>query len=75
MNALGNLKNLVGFDFSDNFFTGTIPETIGNVSIVSLNVLSNHSPVVLGALEKCDLVRFSFNMLTGKIPNGIGKLW
>ncbi|KAK4339212.1 hypothetical protein RND71_040674 [Anisodus tanguticus] len=66
-----NLANLVSLNLSDNNFTGPFPE--GPVNFTSLTTFkaSFNSFNYLSNLEYLDL---SYNMLSGKLPNVIGKL-
>ena len=66
-------------DFSGNGLTGTIPETLGNLSnLESLSLASNGLtgtiPEALGQLNNLKSLDLASNGLTGTIPEALGQL-
>ncbi|GAY67686.1 hypothetical protein CUMW_258540, partial [Citrus unshiu] len=60
--------------FSHNFFTGKIPENIGNMRSIesldfSMNQLSGKVPQSMSSLSFLNHLNLSYNNFTGKIPS------
>ncbi|GMY17499.1 receptor-like protein kinase HAIKU2 [Fagus crenata] len=70
--GIGNLKELINFEFSDNNMTGTIPEEIGNLVNLWQLVFYNNSitgklPVSLKNLTKLEIFDVSRNYIEGDL--------
>ncbi|OAY55489.2 hypothetical protein MANES_03G126200v8 [Manihot esculenta] len=73
------LNSLTYIDLSNNFLTGTIPASIGNLTTlpilyIHMNQLSGSIPQELGMLKFVTEIDLSVNSLTGTIPTSIGNL-
>ncbi|ESR63266.1 protein kinase domain-containing protein [Citrus sinensis] len=70
---IGNLKVLVGIDFSMNNFSSVIPSTIGSLKdlqylFLGYNILKGSIPDSVGDLISLKSLNFSNNNLSGAIP-------
>ncbi|KAL0347500.1 UNVERIFIED_CONTAM: Receptor-like protein 54 [Sesamum calycinum] len=73
------LNIFTSIDFSNNHFSGIIPETIGELKSLyvlnfSHNGLSGHIPGSIGNLEDLESLDLSFNNLGGEIPQQLASL-
>ncbi|KAL2250379.1 UNVERIFIED_CONTAM: Receptor-like protein 7 [Sesamum indicum] len=73
------LNIFTAVDFSNNHFSGIIPETIGELKSLyvlnlSHNALSGHIPGSIGNLEDLESLDLSFNNLEGEIPQQLASL-
>ncbi|KAF2305598.1 hypothetical protein GH714_006950 [Hevea brasiliensis] len=64
---------------SGNDFSGPIPKSISNISLLSIldlskNRLSGRIPTTLGDMKNLESLDLSHNNLSGKIPQTFGKL-
>ncbi|GKB40088.1 leucine-rich repeat-containing protein [Tanacetum coccineum] len=74
-----SLLNLTFLDISRNEFTGTIPESIGNMTQLtvldlSYNKFSGTIPISIGSLTSLTWLDLSENKFSGVIPKSIGSL-
>ncbi|XP_059438783.1 receptor-like protein EIX2 [Corylus avellana] len=75
----GNLPSMQEIDLSFNQLNGTIPESIGKLSmLVSLNLNDNQMsgtiPESIGKLSMLVSLNLAHNQMSGTIPESIGKL-
>jgi Leucine-rich repeat (LRR) protein len=73
------LRTLVFIDMSNNAFSGSIPEGIGELRLlhglnISHNFLSGPIPSQLGELRQLEALDLSFNQLSGEIPQELASL-
>uniref|UniRef100_A0A0D9UX69 non-specific serine/threonine protein kinase n=1 Tax=Leersia perrieri TaxID=77586 RepID=A0A0D9UX69_9ORYZ len=73
------LRTLVFIDFSNNAFSGSIPETIGELVLLqglnmSHNLLTGSIPSQLGGLKQLEALDLFSNELSGVIPNELASL-
>uniref|UniRef100_A0A1J3JC19 non-specific serine/threonine protein kinase n=1 Tax=Noccaea caerulescens TaxID=107243 RepID=A0A1J3JC19_NOCCA len=71
----GKLEHL---DISGNFFTGRIPESLGNCLglkslLLYMNTLEETIPIEFGNLEKLEVLDVSRNTLSGPLPAELGN--
>uniref|UniRef100_A0A2N9HMQ4 non-specific serine/threonine protein kinase n=1 Tax=Fagus sylvatica TaxID=28930 RepID=A0A2N9HMQ4_FAGSY len=78
--GIGNLKELINFEFSNNNMTGNIPEEIGNlVNLWQLefynNSITGKLPYQPSSVQFKKLVNLSLyrNSLTGPLPQNLGS--
>ncbi|KOM25280.1 hypothetical protein LR48_Vigan77s000300 [Vigna angularis] len=76
---LSNLTFLHSLDLSNNTFHGQIPQSFGNLSLLSTILLSSNNlsgtiPPQLGYLHRLQSLDFSVNNLTGQIPPSFANL-
>ncbi|KAG6550472.1 hypothetical protein Mapa_007946 [Marchantia paleacea] len=74
-----NSSSLQRMDVKDNFFTGSIPASLGARTRltelrVSNNKLDGGIPEELGQLTQLRVLDVSSNQLTGKVPSSLGNL-
>ena len=73
-----NLGQVARIRLSNNQLSGSIPESLGNLSIVDLdlsnNQLSGNIPESIGNLSEIRYILLSNNQLSGNIPKSIGNL-
>ncbi|XP_047961361.1 receptor kinase-like protein Xa21 [Salvia hispanica] len=80
LSSLTNCTNLKFLRFFDNHFTGSLPDSIGNLSnhlwylVISQNQLSGSIPSSVGNLVGLNTLYADTNNLKGPIPSSIGKL-
>ncbi|KAH6776634.1 hypothetical protein C2S52_014195 [Perilla frutescens var. hirtella] len=78
--SLTNCTSLLSLGLGDNLFTGSLPDSIGNLSShlrvmdISANRLSGRIPSSIANLIGLAALSLSFNNLEGPIPWSIGKL-
>ncbi|KAK9229856.1 hypothetical protein WN944_022822 [Citrus x changshan-huyou] len=77
--TLWNLKDILYFDLSSNFFTGPLPSEIENLKVLvqvdlSMNNFSNVIPITIGGLKDLQYLLLEYNILQGSIPDSIGDL-
>ncbi|KAL4376254.1 hypothetical protein GQ457_02G039240 [Hibiscus cannabinus] len=73
------LTIMTAIDFSDNQFSGEVPETLGELhSLIVLNLSQNSLtgpiPSSLGDLSELESLDLSSNKLNGRIPTELNKL-
>ncbi|KAF2948533.1 hypothetical protein DAI22_01g043000 [Oryza sativa Japonica Group] len=73
------LRTLVFIDFSNNAFNGSIPEIIGELTLLhglnmSLNSLTGPIPSQLSGLKQLEALDLSSNELSGVIPQELASL-
>nr|AJG42089.1 LEPR3 [Brassica napus] len=76
---LQSLPFLQALDLSDNYFSGNIPSSLGNLSKLtfldlSKNAFNGEIPSSLGNLSNLTILNLSQNKLIGKIPSSFGRL-
>ncbi|CAG7911452.1 unnamed protein product [Brassica rapa] len=76
---LQSLPFLQALDLSDNYFSGNIPSSLGNLSKLtfldlSKNAFNGEIPSSLGNLSNLTILDLSQNKLIGKIPSSFGRL-
>jgi len=77
---LGMIEHLRHLDLSNNFFNGSLPNSIFNASelqVLSLssNVISGELPAeLIGGLRSLQLLNLSDNALAGKVPENLTAL-
>ena len=76
---LGDLRELVTLELSNNTLTGSIPQELGDLSkledlLLDRNGLTGSIPSELGELSELIYLDLSRNDLTGSIPPQLGKL-
>ncbi|PIA43754.1 hypothetical protein AQUCO_01800066v1, partial [Aquilegia coerulea] len=78
INSLTNCTKLERLEFGNNNLKGSLPDSISNLSVISLKMQNNgiygSIPVGIGNLVNIEQIVFARNDLTGVIPTSIGKL-
>ncbi|KAL1543008.1 non-specific serine/threonine protein kinase [Salvia divinorum] len=80
ISSLTNSTKLVRFDVSENMLSGTLPESLANLSVlvnmfdIHKNQIHGSIPLGIGNLVNLDVVDLSHNLLDGLIPMSISKL-
>ncbi|XP_047961931.1 probable LRR receptor-like serine/threonine-protein kinase At3g47570 [Salvia hispanica] len=80
VSSLTNCTNLKILSLGDNHFTGSLPDSIGNLSnhLFALSIIENQLsgsiPSCIGNLVGLTLLSTSINNLRGPVPSSIGKL-
>ncbi|KQJ87419.1 probable LRR receptor-like serine/threonine-protein kinase At3g47570 [Brachypodium distachyon] len=78
--ALSNCRKLEDLVMSQNYFTGTIPEGVGNLSTklitfrAGYNKLTGGLPSTLSNLSNLNWIDVSYNLLTEAIPESITSM-
>ncbi|XP_050368374.1 probable LRR receptor-like serine/threonine-protein kinase At1g56130 [Argentina anserina] len=73
------LKYLTFFKIDQNFFTGSLPAWIGNMSELNMLSIAHNAffgpiPKELGNLKKLNLLSFGINNFSGTLPPELGNL-
>ncbi|KAI9108138.1 hypothetical protein K1719_021011 [Acacia pycnantha] len=77
--TIGNMKNLLSIDLSENKFSGTIPLQIFELPSLAIllnlsyNSLNGSLPIEVGKLKNLGTLDISKNNLSGEIPWTIGE--
>ncbi|XP_042047252.1 probable LRR receptor-like serine/threonine-protein kinase At3g47570 [Salvia splendens] len=80
ISSLTNSTKLERFDVSENMLSGSLPESLGNLSIlvnmfdIHKNQIHGSIPLGIGNLVNLDVVDLSHNLLDGQIPESMSKL-
>ncbi|GLT61395.1 hypothetical protein SLA2020_341060 [Shorea laevis] len=74
-----SFKFLISLDLGQNYFTGTFPAWIGNLSTLQIltiraNAFYGRIPKELGNLKELTVLSFSFNNFSGTLPPELGNL-
>ncbi|XP_042047706.1 probable LRR receptor-like serine/threonine-protein kinase At3g47570 [Salvia splendens] len=80
ISSLTNSTKLERFDVSENMLSGSLPESLANLSVL-VNIFDIHEnqihgsiPLGIGNLVNLDVVDLSHNLLDGQIPVSMSKL-
>jgi Leucine-rich repeat (LRR) protein len=72
-------QSLMGFDVSENRFSGTVPTSIGALSNLNfldfgVNNLNGNIPTELGLLNNLEVLNLYSNGFTGTVPTSLASL-
>ncbi|KAG2583101.1 hypothetical protein PVAP13_6KG148842 [Panicum virgatum] len=80
LTSLANCKKLKTIGLETNNLSGTLPDTIANLSLeleymwLQGNQITGHIPKAIGRYSKLKSLALGYNLFTGTIPSDIGKL-
>ncbi|XP_061351364.1 probable LRR receptor-like serine/threonine-protein kinase At1g53430 [Gastrolobium bilobum] len=74
----GNLTHLITLDLTRNYLNGSIPKSLGRLSLVTLSLLGNQLsgpiPSEIGDIASLQELNLEDNQLEGPLPLSLGKL-
>ncbi|KAL2242749.1 UNVERIFIED_CONTAM: putative LRR receptor-like serine/threonine-protein kinase [Sesamum indicum] len=80
ISSLTNCTNLIYLDMSSNFLTGSLPQSVANLSTqlsymsIGRNMIRGTIPSAIGNLIGLSSLSLVFNLFSGPIPSSIGGL-
>ncbi|KAF1866922.1 hypothetical protein Lal_00018308 [Lupinus albus] len=77
-NTFGSLNHLTELDLTRNHFTGSIPKSLGRLSLATLSLLGNRLsgpiPSEIGLIASLENLILEDNQLNGTLPPSLGNL-